>query len=159
MLSTSSYQNFLENMWLWFYYNFIHDGIPFENLVIYLSVNERNVKLAGYLILDIGHSNVQCLISNIQLASRSCERRAILWKCIRMLSGMVSYLTGLDAPIRHYMNDVLMTHISDIRKRWVNICIKQLPLYRRNFEMHILKLKILNCDKIPIGVLSTRTIS
>ena len=31
----------------------------------------RNVKLAGYSILDIGHSNVQCPILNIRLTSRS----------------------------------------------------------------------------------------
>ena len=31
----------------------------------------RSVKLAGYSILDIGHSNVQCPISNIRLTSRS----------------------------------------------------------------------------------------
>ena len=30
-------------------------------------------KLAGYSILDIGHSNVQCPISNIQLNSRSSQ--------------------------------------------------------------------------------------
>ena len=29
-----------------------------------------NVKLAGYSILDIGHLNVQCPISNIQLIAR-----------------------------------------------------------------------------------------
>ena len=33
----------------------------------------RNVKLAGYSILDIGHSHVQCPISNIRLTSRSFE--------------------------------------------------------------------------------------
>ena len=31
----------------------------------------RSVKLAGYSILDIGHSNVQCPISNIRLTSHS----------------------------------------------------------------------------------------
>ena len=34
-----------------------------------LGVDTRNVKLAGNSILDIGHSNVQCPISNIQLTS------------------------------------------------------------------------------------------
>ena len=35
----------------------------------------RNVKLAGYSILDIGHSNAQCPISNIRLTSRSYHKR------------------------------------------------------------------------------------
>ena len=35
----------------------------------------RSVNLAGYSILDIGHSNVQCPISNIRLTSRSSLRR------------------------------------------------------------------------------------
>ena len=39
--------------------------------LMYAMELKRNVKLAGYLILDIGHSNGQCPISNIQQISRS----------------------------------------------------------------------------------------
>ena len=37
----------------------------------WITYHGRTMKLAGYSILDIGHSNVQCPISNIRLTSRS----------------------------------------------------------------------------------------
>ena len=72
------------------------------NICVYvLIIFIRCVKLAGYSVLDIGHSNVQCPISNIRLTSRSYTYSGILslihfgiiWQCkmdIRVLGSMHS---------------------------------------------------------------------
>ena len=56
---------------------------PFDDVIM---LNEQRshdigkVKWAVYSILDIGHSNVQCPISNIQLTSRSYENKHMSWQ-------------------------------------------------------------------------------
>ena len=48
----------------------------------------RNVKLAGYSILDIGHSNVQCPIWNIRLTSHSWKRYTYLMMVLKLQTPM-----------------------------------------------------------------------
>ena len=63
----------------------------------------RNVRLAGYSILDIGHSNVQCRISNIQLTSRSSYR------CTLHINFDIRWIAKLDHWLLH-VNNLLYLH-------------------------------------------------
>ena len=62
-------------------------GIPVACATLYnhdvTQIALRSVKLAGCSILDIGHSNVQCPISNIRLTSRSYCTKPVhgCWGC------------------------------------------------------------------------------
>ena len=69
----------------------------------------RNVKLAGYSVLDIGHSNVQCPISNIQPISRS----PLLLPFITMMAswrrnayGIVGFCEGIPTVIGGFSSQI-----------------------------------------------------
>ena len=56
---------------------------------------KRTANLAGYSILDIGHSNVQCPISNIRLTSRSYHRT--FYELNMSRSTLVVFWTGIHS--------------------------------------------------------------
>ena len=124
-------------------------------------MHQRNVNLAGYSISDFGHTKVQCLISDIQLTSRSSWTSANAAYELASKVVLIYHSTHWDRVTQKSVSKFTINSsdsaLSPIRHQviiWTNAGILLIRTLRTNFSETVIQIHTFSNKKMHLKMSS-----